>query len=873
MNVDFHELAQLGYPIIPVIPPSANADPSRGPVTIDRRLAPGAGKMPGIRERIVTARGDLRGWGPWHPLKGWTSHVMDEGGRKLAQAAGANAGCLLGTEVERLYVFDIDITDEKMAGAARAAVDAAIPGVVWRIGRPPKAMGFVRLAPGYQALLSSRHKLQDRKGGDAYVVEFLGKGCQAVIAGIHPSTLQPYEWFPDLLPVTALQQATPDQMQAALVAALASVEALGLSVVTSGRHITSASEQVQDQGQFLAPSIGALSALVDALPNNVEDFGTRDAWLKIGYAIRAAAGEENEDEAFLLWAGWSARYDGENPASADECHAEWRRLLGPYRLGWGWLQAKARDYGFETAGYDFAAEGGDDEPPAGGSGGAGGTGSDGPTGPSPVVAQASLPSAASRAMLESAEPYSERHVAGEVARSDGWRLLWVREEGLWRVWDGRVWGVDGQTAGLLISSACSRLAGDLTTADPGRGSASWARKMGSAGFQRGVEIMLQSKLGLDVSVSDFDTDPWLLNTPVGVVDLRTGRVRAHDPALRMTMITAAGPEGPAGSGDGAGRGGGAEVFLGLLRDIFDPAGAGPTDQSLADAAYMIRVCSYCLSGDMSLHLVHFLFGGGANGKSTLLDFLVRLLGGYATQVKADTFVERRQGIGGSRWGLAQWPGKRLVVASEVAEGSWWDSELLKDLSSGDMIQAEAKYMMPFVFRPQAKILISGNSQPRLRATDYGIARRLRIVPFLRRFDRPDTRMGARLWAARGAIMGLLVREAALLWQDGLRDGAGPEVVMPPSPAVLLAGAEYQAKQDLVALWIEDRCVPDPGRRLGVGSGYADFRNWCLSRGEPVYSARRWGDELVRLGHPRWRSNADRGFSGLMLAGELDVVDG
>ena len=38
-------------------------------------------------------------------------------------------------------------------------------------------------------------------------------------------------------------------------------------------------------------------------------------------------------------------------------------------------------------------------------------------------------------------------------------------------------------------------------------------------------------------VDELDADPDLINTPSGVVDLRTGELLPHDPALLMTKIT------------------------------------------------------------------------------------------------------------------------------------------------------------------------------------------------------------------------------------------------------------------------------------------------------------------------------------------------
>ena len=53
----------------------------------------------------------------------------------------------------------------------------------------------------------------------------------------------------------------------------------------------------------------------------------------------------------------------------------------------------------------------------------------------------------------------------------------------------------------------------------------------------GVERLARADRRHAATTDEWDADPWLLNTPGGVVDLKTGRTRANDRADRLTKIS------------------------------------------------------------------------------------------------------------------------------------------------------------------------------------------------------------------------------------------------------------------------------------------------------------------------------------------------
>ena len=119
-----------------------------------------------------------------------------------------------------------------------------------------------------------------------------------------------------------------------------------------------------------------------------------------------------------------------------------------------------------------------------------------------------------------------------------------------------------------------------------------------------VERLARADRRLAATTDQWDADPWLLNTPDGVIDLRTGNLRPHDPGDYTTKITAVGPRGDC------------PRFLAFLETI--------TGGDAELVAYIRRVLGYGLTGLTREHALFFCHGTGANGKSVLLSTVSRM---------------------------------------------------------------------------------------------------------------------------------------------------------------------------------------------------------------------------------------------------------
>ena len=142
----------------------------------------------------------------------------------------------------------------------------------------------------------------------------------------------------------------------------------------------------------------------------------------------------------------------------------------------------------------------------------------------PAVKAEALPKETS----EAAPPISEHVVALDFTAKHGDTLRYCHETERWYEWDKVRWRPDRLARAFHYARTLSGESSDTKT----------ARK---ASFARGVESFCRADPAHAVEASYWDVDPWLLGTPTGTIDLRSGRVLAPDPSHRITKLTAVGP--------------------------------------------------------------------------------------------------------------------------------------------------------------------------------------------------------------------------------------------------------------------------------------------------------------------------------------------
>ncbi len=542
----------------------------------------------------------------------------------------------------------------------------------------------------------------------------------------------------------------------------------------------------------------------------------RPDWLRLCLALKHALGEDGR----AAWLDFCARYQGEQKPG--EAERVWDTSRPDGSVGIGTVLHLLREPGGPSAAEpvdQMSAERTNDRPPA------------------------------------DADAFDLSHdaLACELgARSWDADARYVAGWGQWLFWDGTRWARDTSLQHMTRARAfLVRRAEELTAwaERKAEGAAereadkltAWARAeartLRSATTVAAVTGLARSNAASAAGPDDFDADPWLLGTPGGTVDLRTGETR---PARRGDGITRLAAVGPA-----TGR---PERWLAFLDEVMGG------DRELV--AFLQRAAGYSLTGDTSEHRLLFPYGGGANGKSTFLETLFRVWGDYATRIPAvsllNSQVERHPtDIAGLR-------GARMVMGSELPKGKTWDESAIKDLTGGDTIKARLMRQDFFDFRPQFTLWIAGNTLPSFKGVDEALRRRVVLVPFAVTIpaERRDLDLPRKLDAEAGQILAWAV-EGALEWQ---RRG----LAVPGSVAD--ASREYLDGEDTLGQFLADETVEEPAAFVATADLYQRFRQWMDGQGlASPWSVNTFSKELRGRGFTDHRTTTARGFRGLRLA--------
>ena len=308
---------------------------------------------------------------------------------------------------------------------------------------------------------------------------------------------------------------------------------------------------------------------------------------------------------------------------------------------------------------------------------------------------------------------------------------------------------------------------------------------------------------ISVLPEDLDGDPWLYNVLNGTLDLRTGKLMPHDQSHLCTK----------------------QVPISYDPDAVCPTWKAFLKRVVPDAelrAYLQRAVGYTLTGIVTGQCFFFLHGFGANGKSTFMGVLMRLISAYHGH--ADRTVIMQQANKDNEYALAELKGQRLVTVSEVDERDSFDENTIKNMTGGeDPIQARSPYGRPFTYLPEFKLWLCGNHKPRISGSDNGIWRRPKLIPFTESIpvEERDANLKDKLTAELPGILAWAVR-GCLAWQKegGLQD---PKVV---SDAI----NEYRDSMDVLKHYLTERVDACPGSQMGSTKLYDDYKEWCQDSG-------------------------------------------
>jgi putative DNA primase/helicase len=314
--------------------------------------------------------------------------------------------------------------------------------------------------------------------------------------------------------------------------------------------------------------------------------------------------------------------------------------------------------------------------------------------------------------------------------------------------------------------------------------------------------------------------------------------RPKDMCTKITNVTPAPPGTPC------------PFFLSFLDTIF------ARDQDLI--AFIRRVLGYCLTGFTDEHVLFFGYGTGRNGKGTLLNLILYVLGSYATVAPLEMFMLPPRGTNRSTDDLAFLRGARMVVASEINPGARWDETRIKALTGGDPITCRHLYGRYFTYTPQFKLFIYGNNKPSLLQADEAMRSRFTLIPFKVFIpeDKRDRRLPEKLATEAPAILAWIL-DGAVQWMNcGLQ----------PPPSVRTATADYLETSDAFAAWMQECTEFDSNRHEYKSAAYESWTKWCEKNGERPGSIIAFGRRMEKAGilPGRIGGSGSRTWSGIRI---------
>lgn len=335
---------------------------------------------------------------------------------------------------------------------------------------------------------------------------------------------------------------------------------------------------------------------------------------------------------------------------------------------------------------------------------------------------------------------------------------------------------------------------------------------------------------LPVTNAELDTYPNLLNTASGVIDLNTGEAKPFDRKYMLSKNTNCKVDF-----------GEPTTFMKFIRDVLKR----PTEQETEELVETVQMAlGESLTGRTNKEHLYILYGTGSNGKSTFIETVNSIFGDYGTTMNSDMLIQKPNSSSQSNeFSLSALLGARMVSTSETAEGKRLDEVMIKQMLSGERINAQFKYGQPFSFKPAFSPWMSTNNKPVIRATDFGTWRRIFFIPFLNTFTdaNKDVDMPAKLAAEAPKILGWMIKGAVRLhneFSDKL-----------PKPKCLEeALADYKKELDVIVTFLNDRCIPFPGMKVEASVLYQAYKEWAKNNGEYCFSESRFKQEMPKKGY-------------------------
>lgn len=378
----------------------------------------------------------------------------------------------------------------------------------------------------------------------------------------------------------------------------------------------------------------------------------------------------------------------------------------------------------------------------------------------------------------------------------GDRIRYLQDTNCWLILDknnqgGGVWKNRGEKKAVIEPYAVELADALINNAENAEQAKLGRHLKKQKNRSQAIESM-KGSWNLIIHPEDLNKPKHLLNVLNGLVNLKTGELLPLDPNY---------------------------LIMNQAGAVYDP----DADTSFVEKTFaeiipdektrraVFRYLGYCLTGMKNYHISEFWRGqSGANGKSTLIDFVTKVFGSYAKKLPTAGLLESRRPVDGNSAtpAIAQLDGDiRLAIIDELPRNCRLDASLFKTLTGDEFVYSRAMYCSPRMIELRAKFIINGNHLPSFDVDDGGVLRRINTVAFNQKFTgaRADGKLAEKLDTPdnRSALLKILVEEAKLYYTDGLLE----------SEEMKEAKEAYLEENDFVRNFLVENCITGQGGEI------------------------------------------------------------
>lgn len=387
---------------------------------------------------------------------------------------------------------------------------------------------------------------------------------------------------------------------------------------------------------------------------------------------------------------------------------------------------------------------------------------------------------------------------------------YVPERKKWYIFDGSRWVPDNLKAMEFAKTVADMLLSYTAKIDDETTKTAYLKHVSKWQQYRYRDTVLKDAASVQpVSISEFDRDPYLFNCLNGTLNLRSGTFHEHNPEDMLSKISGVEYHPDARS----------ERWEKFIQEVTGG------DKELAQ--YLQKALGYSLIGSTKYECFFILYGATSrNGKGTLCESFMRLMGDYGRTGRPDTIAKKKISNGsGPSEDIARLAGARFVNMSEPSKSLSLNAAMVKTLTGCDTISARFLNENSFEFRPEFKLFVNTNHLPFVDDATVFSSDRVKIVPFTQHFGKERRDMGLKEELARpenlSGILNWCIDGLRLLEREGFQEPA----------AVTAATDEYRRESDKLGRFMEEQTETGAEFETPIMALHSAYQLWCGKNGQ------------------------------------------